>query len=190
MTLRIGLDFDGTIADITWAKLRYAREAFGVDLPAEATWGAQGRDLLGDARYMELVVEAHGGELSLAMPPMPGAVEAIQRLGQEHELYIVTARLDDEAELAKAWLADHQLEVDGFVHTARASKAGPSVELGLDVLLDDSPLVLGELGDDTLPALIDTPYNRHVPRAPRIRVVQHWPEFEALVAELALAKVA
>ncbi len=185
MTLRIGLDFDGTIADITWAKLRYAREAFGVELPAEATWGATGRELLGEERYGELVEAVHGTSLSVEMPPMPGAVETMARLRQHHELYIVTARLDNEAELAHEWLERNGVEVDGFVHTARASKAGPCTELGIAVHLDDSPLVLADVGE-TLPALIEAPYNRTQPRDPRVRMVEHWRAFEALVGTLAV----
>lgn len=183
MTLRIGLDFDGTIADITWAKQQYAREAFGVELPAEATWGAAGREVLGEERYAELVEAVHGTSLSVEMPPMPGAVETMRRLGEQHELYVVTARLDHEAELALEWLERHGLRVDGFFHTCRGSKAVHCIDLGLSVHLDDSPVVLEDLGD-TLPALIDAPYNRTLPRHERIRTVEHWRAFEALVESL------
>jgi 5'(3')-deoxyribonucleotidase len=188
VALRIGLDFDGTIADITWAKLRYARETFGVEMAPEATWGTAGREVLGEERYAQLVEAVHGTSFSVEMPPMPGAVETMRRLREHHELYIVTARLDHEAELAHEWLERHGVQVDGFFHTCRTSKASHCLDLGLSVHLDDSPVVLEDLGD-TLPALIDAPYNRAQPRHERVRMVEHWRAFEVLVESMAVGVV-
>jgi 5'(3')-deoxyribonucleotidase len=184
--MRIGLDFDGTIADITWAKIRYARDAFGVELLPEQTARATGIPVLGAERYEQLVDAVHGSDLSLQMPPMPGALEAIERLASTHELYIVTARTDPEAELARAWIEECGMYVDGFVHTVRGSKAAACLDLNVAVHLDDNPGVLADLGE-TLPALIDAPYNRAQPRDSRVQVVEHWHAFEALVESLAVA---
>jgi uncharacterized HAD superfamily protein len=189
--MRIGLDFDGTIADITWAKVRYAREAFGVDLAPEQTARPSAEPVLGRERYDDLVRVVHGSDLSLEMPPMPGALEVIDRLTVDHELIVVTARLDDEALLARQWLQAHEVPVSDLVHTARGSKADACRALDIRVHLDDLPRVFADIDHArTLPALIDTPYNRTQSRLAHVRVVEHWLAFEALVGEIASGELA
>lgn len=184
--MRIGLDFDGTIADITWAKIRYARDAFAVELTPEQTSRPSGEPVLGRERYDDLVRAVHGSKLALEMPPMPGALDVIGRLAANHELVVVTARLDHEAALAREWLEMHDVPVDDLVHTSRGSKADACRALDIRIHLDDLPAVFADIDHGrTVPALIDTPYNRAQPRLDHVRVVEHWLAFESLVGTLA-----
>lgn len=185
--MRIGLDFDGTIADTTTAKIRFARETFGVELSALETWGQVGRERIGDERFMEMVRAAHE-ELTLAAPPMPGATEAIARLARDHELYVVTARNDVEVPWAERWVAAHAPAIREIVHTSRAPKLDACRALGVELLLDDIPAVLHDIAEAGLDAaLIEAEYNRDAPRHERVRAVPHWREFVALCARQAAA---
>src|SRR5690606_29421920 len=92
-------------------------------------------------------------EWTLAMPPLPGALEAMRALSAEHELYVVTARYGHEAEWAARWVDRHGLAVEEVVHTDRAPKSDACRRLGLSVLLDDNLPVLAEIrGTSTVPA--------------------------------------
>lgn len=185
--MRIGLDFDGTIADTTGAKIRYAREVFGLELNALETWRAVGEPRLGAERFREMVVAAHHEHTEFT-EPMPGVLEVIERLAVDHQLFIVTARTDAEVEWARRWVTARALPVQAVEHTNRASKLEASRRLGLDVLLDDSPPVLLDIAEAGIgAALIETEYNRALPRHLAIELVQHWPHFEELCRRLHVA---
>jgi len=180
--MRIGLDFDGTIIDTTAAKMRFAREAFGVELTALETWGAIGRERIGEERFVEMVRAAHE-ELTLTTPPMPGAAEAIRRLARDHQLFVVTARNDVEVRWAERWIATHAPAISAVVHTSRAPKLDACRELGVELMLDDIPGVLHEIAEAGVgAALIEAEYNRDTPRHARVRAVPHWRDFVALCA--------
>jgi uncharacterized HAD superfamily protein len=189
--MRIGLDFDGTIADSASAKIRYAGERWGVDLTPAQTMRPGAVPLLGRERYDAMVADVFGSELSLEMEPMPGALEALSRLGAEHELYVVTARLDHEVGLAARWLSRHGIEVRAIRHTSRGPKDDACRTLGVAVHLDDSPGELVRLAEGGLcaeglcAALLETAYNAGDERHEALRLVPDWPAFEALCAELA-----
>jgi uncharacterized HAD superfamily protein len=185
--MRIGLDFDGTIVDTTTAKVRFAREAFGEELSALETWGQVGRERIGEARFMEMVRASHE-ELTLTAPPMPGARDAIARLARDHELFVVTARSDDELPWAEQWVAAHAPAISSVVHTNRGPKLDACRALEIELMLDDIPSVLHDLAEAGLgAALIEAEYNRDQPRHERVHAVPHWRDFVALCARQAAA---
>jgi uncharacterized HAD superfamily protein len=185
--VRIALDFDGTISDLIGGYVLYAREHFGVDVPYERAIG-QRPPYLGEERHGEMVRAVLGSEFALSLDPLPGARQAIERLRGEHELFVVTARNDDEVPWAHRWMERHGIEVEDFVHTSRGPKLEACTALGATLILDDSPPVIDELhGTDVTPVLIDAPYNREAALPDGARRVEGWPEFEALCAEMAAA---
>jgi uncharacterized HAD superfamily protein len=189
--MRIGIDFDGTIADASSAKIRYALERFGVELTPELTMRPGGVPVIGLERYEAMVADIFGTELTLEFEPMPGALEVLRRLAAEHEIYVVTARLDHEVDLAARWLETRGVEVRGVRHTARGPKTDACRELGLGLYLDDTPAELARLAEGGLceaglcAALLETPYNREDDRHAAVRLVPDWPAFEVLCAETA-----
>jgi uncharacterized HAD superfamily protein len=183
--MRIGIDFDGTIADITTAAILYGREHWGVELRPEQTWGASGIEVVGGReRYDQMFRDLHTTPLGLEVPPMPGALDVLSRLAEEHEIHVVTARNEDEGEWARRWLERHGLTVAGVCCTSRAPKLDACRELRLSVLFDDFVDNFKHLGPSTAAALLDAPYNRDLQREPHIRLVEHWHAFEALCGEL------
>ena len=182
--MRIGIDFDGTIADTTATKIRYALEVFGESITPVETFGLAGRGRLGDQRYVEMVQAAHQGWTHQA-PPMPGALEAMRRLAVAHDLYVVTARNEDEVGPARQWLREFAVPAVEIVHTAGASKVDACRDLDVALMLDDLPTVLGELvGAGIEGALLETPYNRDLERHERLYLVPSWDHFVALAERL------
>jgi hypothetical protein len=180
--MRIGLDFDGTIAAWGSAMDRWMREQTG--RPLEATRDV--REQLDGDRLREMIRTIMAGELTLAMEPVPGALEAIERLSANHELRVVTARYDYEALWARRWLEQHGLGHIPLEYTDRGPKIGCCDRLGLSVMLDDTPAVLVEVaGTATLPVLLHSRFGAAIELPARVRTVPDWPMFEDVCAEVA-----
>jgi hypothetical protein len=186
--LRIALDFDGTIADAAGAKVAYARERFGVELTPATSMRPEALPLLGERRYERMVADVFGSELSAAMDPMPGAIEALERLGRSHQLHIVTARWEHEREFAEQWLARQGIAIESITVTGRGPKVGACALLEADLLFEDSPGELAHFADSARAlslALLETPYNTLRQREPHWHIVPTWVLFERLVESLA-----
>ncbi len=184
--MRIGLDFDGTIADASGGKMRYAAERWGVTLTRAQTMRPGAIPLLGRERYEQMIGDLFGSALTEEMEPMPGALDALRRLGAEHDLYVVTARLDHEVAFATQWLETHGVGIRELRNSARGRKAAPCAALQLAVMLEDSPAELAALPVAAPAAvLLATPYNAEDARADHWHEVPDWAAFETLCRRLA-----
>ena len=181
--MRIGLDFDGTFADVITAKIAYAREYFDVELAPHETWREQAVQRVGPERYEAMLAELFATDRTLEIAPLPGAIEVSHRLAERHELVVVTARNDAERGPAEAWLRQHEVPIARFVHTSRAPKPPVCADLGIGVLLDDWANSFIDMREETVSALLDAPHNGHVDE-PHITRVPDWHAFEALVRQL------
>jgi uncharacterized HAD superfamily protein len=180
--MRIGLDFDGTIAAWGGAMARWMQENGRAPFDPDR----HVVDQVSGEHLHEMVRAILATSLTLAMEPMDGALDAMRRLRAHHDLYVVTARNTDEGAWARRWIAQHAVPVTDVVETARASKADACRRLDLDVLLDDTPSALADLpAAGTLPVLLESRFRRDEPRDPALRIVDHWHDFEALCAALA-----
>jgi len=183
--VRIGLDFDGTLMDVALAKQQHIKQTWDIDLTIAETGRAGALPVLGEERYLEMVVATHRGELMLETPPIPGALEVTERLMVSHEVVVITARLDEEIELAREWLRRHGLGGVEVVHTAWQTKRAAWDRFGTEIHLDDTPMVLTHHPDEMVPALLETPYNAAIERCAVTRSVEDWLAFERLVGVLA-----
>jgi uncharacterized HAD superfamily protein len=185
--VRIALDFDGTIADAATTKVRYARERWGLKLTVATSMRPGAVPLIGEQRYEQMIADVYGTELSLAMDPVPGAVEALQRLAAAHDLHVVTARWEHERVFAEHWLATRDIPVASLTVTGRGSKVGACALIEADLLFEDSPAELAHFSESGRPprlALLETPYNADQARSPYWATVSSWAEFEDVVASL------
>jgi uncharacterized HAD superfamily protein len=183
--VRIGLDFDGTIAAWDGAMARWLRLNGGPAFDPARNITEQ----IPSEQLSEMVHAILATSLTMEMEPVEGALDAMRRLSDEHVLTVVTARDGDEGTWARRWIEYHGAPVDDVVLTARGSKADACRRLGIDVLLDDTPAVLSELLDapsvGTVPVLFLGIFWRDAPRPPGLHTVAHWQDFEALCAQLA-----
>ncbi len=183
--MRIGLDFDGTIA--AWGGAMERWMALNGDAPFDPDRNIT--EQLSRDELRAMVHEILATSLTLEMRPSDDAIEVMRRLAADHELYVVTARDDAEAAWASRWIARYGAPVTDLVFTSRESKAQSCGRLRLDVLLDDTPEVLTELIAApelaTVPVLFESRFRSGDPRPPALRTVDHWHAFERVCGELA-----
>ena len=191
--MRLGIDFDNTLGDfvsllreITLARtgfdIRNMRERYpAVEHPETIIHAAVGKE-----RFESFLTEIHETDLTLQMPPQPGAIEVARRLAERHELIVLTARGTHESEAVHRWLERHAIPVRGYIATNRAPKAPHAIEHGLVTHLDDSAEVFADFDDahPTVPALLAHPMNAKATRAAHWRSVEDWLAFERLVQSL------
>ncbi len=191
--MRLGIDFDNTLADFGGLLRAITLERTGVDFRAiraanpdvadiEALcYAAVGRERF-DALSAEIVLADH----STRIESRPGAIEVMRRLGARHEIVLLTARSEAESVTPRRWLEHHGLRVAGFVTTATGPKATHAIEHSLAAHLDDSVAVFEAFDDahPTVPVLMAHPMNAAHPRAAHWRSVEDWLAFERLVETL------
>jgi uncharacterized HAD superfamily protein len=127
-TDRILVDVDGTLAWQLPRACQYLDEAYGVALDPQdvVAWdyaipGHDAHDHIGD-----LIFEAfeHDPEWYFCgMEPTAGAADALARLREEHHVAIATHRPPETHEYTRAWLRDHDIPYDEFVHDVPENKA-------------------------------------------------------------------
>ena len=137
---RIGLDIDSTLHHYWELLQRIALERYGVELPYEQQrgWGitALERDAL-----IHCVEETHSDENIEAAEPYPGAVETVAAWSAEgHWIHVTSHRAGRARAATERWLNDIGMPYDDL-HCSY-DKVTRCVELGIHVLVDDSPVNL------------------------------------------------
>ena len=138
--MKIGLDFDGVIADTSKLKQRIAKEMFGVDAPTnilkEKTIVEAG--LMTQAEYRTLMNKVCGDRgVGFKMVPVSNSINYIKELlDVGHEVRVVTARQANEFEVAKEWLESQ--EVSGITYASSGyGKSKLEHTKDLDVFVED-----------------------------------------------------
>jgi FMN phosphatase YigB (HAD superfamily) len=172
---RIALDIDSTLHHY-WDLFRsIVNERTGVDLPYEAQtdWGITRipQDVLREA-----VAETHSDENIAGAEPYPGAVETVRQWHERgHWIHVTSHRAEACAPATARWLEDVGIPFDDL-HCSY-DKVTRCVELGIDVLVDDSPVNLERArAEGILGATILQPWNRHFEGREGIVVARDWPE--------------
>jgi uncharacterized protein len=158
---RIALDIDSTLHHYWDLLQRVALERYGVELPYEEQhdWGitALERDAV-----VHCVEETHSDANIEAAEPYPGAVEAVRRWHEDgHWIHITSHRRDSTRAATARWLDAIGLPFDDL-HCS-FDKVTRCVELGIDVLIDDSPVNIRRAQQEGIvPATIVHPWNREL----------------------------
>jgi beta-phosphoglucomutase-like phosphatase (HAD superfamily) len=173
--MRIAIDIDSTLHHY-WDQFAAAvRRRFGVTLPYEeqVTWGVA---LLRPEQVRACVRETHSADVVLAAEPYPGAVEAVRAWhAAGHFIHVTSHRDTASREVTERWLRRIGLPFDelhcSYDKVARCS------EIGIDVLIDDSPVNLERaLGAGITAATILHPWNRDLCETEDVICAEDWPE--------------
>lgn len=155
---RIAIDIDSTLHPY-WDLLdRVSRERFGIELPYEAQreWGIT---LLEREQLAACVEETHSDENILAARPYPGAVETVEEWRRAgHWIHVTSHRRTGSRSVTERWLEGIGLPFDDL-HCS-FDKVSRCVELGIGVLIDDSPVNIARARDEGIvAATIVHPWN-------------------------------
>jgi FMN phosphatase YigB (HAD superfamily) len=160
--VRLAIDIDSTLHPY-WDQLaEIAQRRFGVALPYEQqfTWAIPD---LEPEQLKACVQETHSPEHVLAAEPYPGAVETIQRWhDQGHFIHITSHRATDAHPHTSEWLDQIGLPHDELY--CSYDKIARCLEIGIDVLIDDSPETLARAVEAGITAAtLEHPWNKDVP---------------------------
>ena len=172
--MRIAIDIDSTLHHY-WDQLAaVAKRRFGVVLPYETqeTWSIQ---MLKPEQLKTCVAETHKREHVLAAEPYPGAVEAIARWREQgHFIHITSHRTTDAHDATTEWLERIGLPHDELY--CSWDKVTRCQEIGIDVLIDDSPVNLERAIDaGIVAATIAHPWNREICEIEDVVCAEDWP---------------
>ncbi|TAL19585.1 hypothetical protein EPN90_03045 [Patescibacteria group bacterium] len=184
---KIGIDFDGVIADTSSLKQEQARLLYGVSIPPHQFKEqlVTGMGILTQPQYRALMRRVCGTrEVGLRMAPLPGAVPSLRRLlDGGHRCTVITSREAEELAIASEWCAARGLAPE-FVSVGYAK---PKVEVarGLDVYIDDDlQKLLPLVGNTPNLFLFHQSYNAHEAEPPEIRRVSSWAELDGHLTRL------
>jgi FMN phosphatase YigB (HAD superfamily) len=175
--MKIAIDIDSTLHHYWDALEAAARRRFGVSLPYEhqVTWQI---DQLRPEQLRACIAETHAEDTVLAAEPYPGAVDVVRRWHEAGHWIHITSHRSTSAHAATArWLENIGLPYDDL-HCSY-DKITRARELGIDVLVDDSPDNLrGALEAGILGATLVHPWNRDLVEEEDVVAAEDWPELE------------
>jgi len=172
---RIGIDIDSTLHHY-WDLFRaIVRERYGVDLAYEdqTDWGVT---QIPQEHLREAVMETHSDDNIAGAEPYPGAVETVRDWHEQgHWIHITSHRAGSCAPATAKWLDQMGIPYDDL-HCSY-DKVTRCVELGIDVLVDDSPVNLTRARDEgILGATLLHPWNREFEGQDGVVVARDWGE--------------
>src|SRR3954453_23071362 len=175
--MRIAIDIDSTLHPYWELLSEISRRRFGVDLPYEeqVTWGIT---RLKRRQLAACVAETHTDAVIAAGRPYDGAVEAIGRWHEAGHFIHITSHRPVEAHAATArWLEDIALPHDELY--CSFDKVGRCREIGIDLLIDDSPVNLQHaLEAGIRAATLLHPWNRELCETEDVVCAEDWPALE------------
>ena len=176
--MRIAIDIDSTLHHYWDLLSDAARRRFGIELPYEEQldWGIT--RLRPDQLHL-CIQETHCDAAILGGRPYPHAVQTVTRWREDGHFIHVTSHRDPQTYAATAaWLERIGLPYDDL-HTSN-DKVGRCVELGIDLLVDDSPENIARAIDHgLLVATISHPWNGDVCEEEDVICGEDWPDLAA-----------
>ncbi|MEK7538573.1 MAG: hypothetical protein AAB552_01905 [Patescibacteria group bacterium] len=177
--MKIGLDFDGVIADCGELKYRIAKKIYGIDILPEKFKKeiVVGEGYLTTEQYRALQNIIYGTrEVGFLMKPVLDALEYISRLiADGHSVCVITSREKTFLKIAKEWSLGQGLRLDFVGVGPKNSKA--SAARGLDLYVDDDLDKLEPLVDIVRHRfLFSWGYNIHIDAGNTAKRTQSWKE--------------
>jgi hypothetical protein len=172
--MKIAIDIDSTLHEY-WGQLSAAaRRRFGIELPYEdqLTWGIT---LLRPEQVRACIEETHSDSIVLAAEPYPGAVETVGAWhANGHFIQVTSHRAASCQSATERWLRRIELPYDEL-HCSY-DKIARCKEIGIDVLIDDSPVNLERaLEAGITAATLLHPWNRELCQTEDVIHADDWP---------------
>jgi uncharacterized HAD superfamily protein len=194
MKKKIGIDFDDVLFGFNRAYCLFHNQTYDTNLHYEniivydmdKIWGISIEECV--ERVNKFYLSTHHEEAE----PVPGSIEALNILKQDHELHIITSRREDLKGTTIHWLERYFPGVFAGVHFTnqfggtgiKKLKSEVCKELGIDLFIDDALHNVVDIVSVGIPViLLDTPWNQgKVPEL--VTRVHSWDEVREVVAKL------
>jgi hypothetical protein len=184
---RIALDIDSTLHHY-WDLLDdLSQRRYGIALPYDEQHG-WGIAKLAPAQLKALVEETHSDENILTAEPYPHAVETVRGWhAGGHWIHVTSHRAGATREATAAWLERIGMPYDDL-HCSY-DKVTRCVELGVDVLVDDSPVNLEKAREQGIVgATIVHPWNASLIDGETVIGARDWRELCAALEPVLAAR--
>jgi uncharacterized HAD superfamily protein len=183
--MRIAIDIDSTLHHYWDVLSKVSVRRFGVELPYEEqlTWGIT---RLRPEQLALCIEESHSDERIIAGAPYPGAVETVRHWHADgHFVHVTSHRGSDRWEATARWLQRIGLPWDDL-HCSY-DKVSRCAELGIDLLIDDSPQNLTDaIAQGIVTATIRHPWNRDICEEEDLISAEDWFELGWLLEPVLL----
>lgn len=121
---------------------------------------------------------------SRAIPPIPGAFQALQELHEQYHLVVVTARSTEFEAVTRAWIQEHfpslfrEMAFGNHFAPGAIPKSSLCLQIGADILVDDHVVHARECAARGVRTLLfgDYPWNRADVLPENVRRVTGWDE--------------
>jgi uncharacterized HAD superfamily protein len=183
--MRIAIDIDSTLHHY-WDRLSdISRRRFGIELPYEeqVDWGIT---RLRPEQLAVCIEESHTDECIQQGDPYPGAVEAVRRWHEQGHFIHITSHRETRCQQATAtWLNQIGLPFDEIY--CSFNKVDRCAEIGIDLLIDDSPYNLTDAIEHGIrAATLIHPWNRDVCEIEDVICATTWTDLAGLLEPLLL----
>jgi uncharacterized protein len=179
--MRIAIDIDSTLHHYWPLLSAAAKRRFGIELPYEQqfTWDIS---RLREEQVRVCVQDTHSDEAITAAEPYPHAVETVNAwYDAGHFIHITSHRAEGCQTATQRWLDDIGLRHHELY--CSYDKVARCREIGIDLLIDDSPRTLvGALHAGMLAATLRHPWNRDVCEEEDVICADDWPELARRLA--------
>lgn len=185
--IRVGIDMDGVLADFNTGWMTRYNADFGAHLDASMVEQWDGLYVLthfGSMAEFWAWAQGDGRSTFRDAPPLPGAIDAVRRIGARHRVCIVSSKFDWAIPDSLAWLADHG------VPAREVHFLWDKTLAGCDVYLDDAPHQLEELTAALPEAVVCRMVHPWNDPMAGVVDVHSWAEFERVVERVAAEREA
>jgi uncharacterized protein len=190
--MRIGIDLDGVLADVVPAFLSWHNRIYGTNLTFDQVtdfdlskvWGGTHEE------NIQKIMDCYESPEFRAVQPVKGAIEAIQRLSNEHELVIITARPTQVVDLSRMWVHaffPQAFEKIYFNDCLKSTgvygrKQEQMKEAKIDLLIDDALKNVSISSEINIPSLLlNYPWNQSAELPEKVTRVNNWEEIVTVI---------
>ena len=187
--MRIGVDLDDTLAScieyfIDFYNHKYGTEFIIDDLKVYEFWETFG---CSKESMMDDFAEFYAHPVLDKLTPVEGSVQATERLKQEHDLYVITARPSYMGDKTKKWIESNYgtcfkdiICTDQVFEKDNARKKSDVCnDLGAKLMIEDSVSHAHDcVSEDIDVFLMDMPWNQSYKSDDRIIKVYSWDDIE------------
>jgi FMN phosphatase YigB (HAD superfamily) len=181
--MRIAIDIDSTLHDYWPLLSAAAKRRFGIELPYDRQFSWEVARLRKE-QLRACVADTHSDEAISGAEPYPHAVAVVNRWHDAgHFVHITSHRAEHCHSATARWLEQIGLHHDELY--CSYDKIARCREIGIDVLIDDSPTnIVGALEAGIVAATLRHPWNKDVCEEEEVICGDDWPELERGLATL------